>query len=493
MLHQFLAQILAFRNPQNQCHVGVNGLALDFVGHSHHGGLRHRRMSHQGRLHFRRAQPVAGNVDHVVHPAGEPVVAVLVAAGAVSGEIVAGILGEVGVEKPLRVALDAAHQPWPGKLDAQVALGRALQPVAGVVHDQRADSRKGPRGRARFEGGASGQGGDEDAAGFRLPPGIHDRQLALPHDPVIPEPRFRVDGLPHRSQQAQGGAFPLLDGGVALPHQGAERRGGGVEDFHLVLVHHVPEPPGVGIVGHALEHQAGGAVGEGAVDDVAVSGDPADVGGAPENVALAIVEHQLVGEGGVHQVPAGGMQHALGLSGGAGGVKDEERVFGVHGLRRTGIGNVRGRHLVVPPPVTPLFPVNGTPGVADDDTGFHRRGFGQGDVGIGLQRYRAGRPQPLVRCDDVIRLAIQDAVAERVGAETAEHHRMHRADPGAGQHGDGKFQDHGQIDGDPVALFDPHFFQHVGEAAYLPVQFAIGQGLADFGVVGLPDQGDGIP
>src|SRR3546814_11598567 len=61
------------------------------------------------------------------------------------------------------------------------------------------------------------------------------------------------------------------------------------------------------------------------LDDVAVAGHPAHVGGAPEDVVFLEVEHRLVGVGAEHQVAARGVQHALGLAGGPGGVEDEQR------------------------------------------------------------------------------------------------------------------------------------------------------------------------
>ena len=67
-------------------------------------------------------------------------------------------------------------------------------------------------------------------------------------------------------------------------------------------------------------------------------------------------------------------------------------------------------------------------------------------------------------------VAILDAAGQAVGREAAEHHRMHRADAGAGQHGIGRFRDHRQIDGDAVALLDAVRLQHIGEAADLRVQ-----------------------
>ncbi len=119
---------------------------------------------------------------------------------------------------------------------------------------------------------------------------------------------------------------------LAGAHQGADGGGGGVEDVDLVLVDHLPEARHVRVVRDALEHQGGGAVGQGAVDDVGVARDPADVGGAPVDLAFLVVEGVLVGHGGEDQIAAGGVQGALGLAGGAGGVEDEERVLGVHRL-----------------------------------------------------------------------------------------------------------------------------------------------------------------
>ncbi|MNI95302.1 hypothetical protein D3C73_1535520 [compost metagenome] len=61
-----------------------------------------------------------------------------------------------------------------------------------------------------------------------------------------------------------------------------------------------------------------------------MAGDPADVGGAPVHVRFGMeVEHGFVGVGALGEVAAGGVQDALGLAGGAGGVEDEQRVLGV--------------------------------------------------------------------------------------------------------------------------------------------------------------------
>ena len=70
---------------------GVDRLALDLVRKADHRGLGDHGMGDQRAFDLGGADAVAGNVDHVVDAAGDPVIAVLVAAAAVAGEIEAGI------------------------------------------------------------------------------------------------------------------------------------------------------------------------------------------------------------------------------------------------------------------------------------------------------------------------------------------------------------------------------------------------------------------
>ncbi len=186
-------------------------------------------------------------------------------------------------------------------------------PSASTISGIDAEERLG-RG-AGLELGGAGQRRDQDAAGLGLPPGVDDRAAAIADHAVVPLPRFRIDRLADGAQQPQRLAARLLHRRVARLHQRADRRRRGVEDVDLVLVDHLPEA-GVGrVVGHALEHQRRGAVGERAVDDIGVAGHPAHVGRAPIDIAVVIVEHVLMRDRGEDVIAAGGVQHALGLSG----------------------------------------------------------------------------------------------------------------------------------------------------------------------------------
>ena len=89
---QLLAQLLGRLLAGLQRDVGVDALALDVVREADDRRLGDLRVGDQGALDLGRAQAVAGDVEHVVDAAGDPVVAVLVAAAAVAGEVEARVL-----------------------------------------------------------------------------------------------------------------------------------------------------------------------------------------------------------------------------------------------------------------------------------------------------------------------------------------------------------------------------------------------------------------
>src|SRR5690606_39210999 len=172
---------------------------------------------------------------------------------------------------------------------------------------------------------------DQDAAVLGLPPGVHDgAPVAADHAPV-PHPRLGVDRLAHRADQAQGREVVTRRVLGAQLDERAYRRGSRVEYRDVVPGDHLPQPVGRRVDGVALVDDLGGAEGHGPVDDVAVPGDPADVGGAPVDVVLLEVEDVLGRQRHVDLVPAGRVQDALGTAGGARRVEDVGRVLGVDG------------------------------------------------------------------------------------------------------------------------------------------------------------------
>src|SRR3989344_495231 len=292
---QFLLQRIVDFHAVHRCDEGIDALAFEVMRVTDHGSFGDGVMQHQGAFPFGGADAVAGDVDHVIHPTGDPVVTVLVAARAVAAEVVTGVGLEVGVDHPLMVAVNAANLAWPAVLDRQYAAARAVDLLALFIQQHRLHAKERPGRRAGFEVGGAGQWSDQDGAGFGLPPGVDDWAAAFADHVVIPLPGFRVDRLPAAADQAQAGAVGAFDRAPAFTHQRTQGGGRGIEDVHLVFVDHLPEARGARVVGHAFEDQAGSAVGQRAVDDIAVPGDPADVGGAPVDVAFVVAEHVLVG------------------------------------------------------------------------------------------------------------------------------------------------------------------------------------------------------
>ena len=303
-------------------HEGHDPLALELIGHPHHGGLGHGRMAHQGAFDLHRAQPVAAHVDHVVHTAHHPEVAVSVAAGAIAGEVEPAAIGgadllPVALLEALGIAVHCAEHPRPGPPDRQVAalVSRLRHPI--VIDDIGADARQRQGGRTGLGGGGARQGADHHAAGFGLPPGVDHRAAIAADHIAIPHPGFGIDRLAHGAQDAQRAHVVLVRHLAAALHEGADRCGRGVEDRAAVLLDHLPEGAGLGGPGRPLIHHRGGAIGERAIHDVAVAGDPAHIGGAPVDVVIADVEDPLEGEMGPEVVAGGAVHHPLGLAGGA--------------------------------------------------------------------------------------------------------------------------------------------------------------------------------
>gem|GEM_PF-4022129 len=260
---------------------------------------------------------------------------------------------------------------------------------------------------------------------------------------------------------------------LAPLHEAADGGGGGVEDGHPVLVHDLPEAVGLGPVGGPLVHHRGGPVEEGPVDHIGVPRDPAHVGGAPVNVLVLEVKDQLGGVVDVGHVAARGVEHPLGLPGGAGGVEDEEGLLRLHGFGIAPVGG--GLHELVPPVVPARGPGHLLPGAAHHHHVLHAWGVLQGLVGVLLQGHHLAAAVAPIGGNQHLGLGVLDAVGQGPAGEAPEDHGVHRPDAGAGEHGDGRLGDHGEVDGDPVALPHPQALKDVGELLHLTPEVMVGE------------------
>ena len=111
-----------------------------------------------------------------------------------------------------------------------------------------------------------------------------------------PLPGRRIDRLAGGGEHTQFVTATALAAVIAAGHQGSDRGGGGIENFHIVAVDDIAHPLIVRVVGHPFKHDAGGTVGQRTVDQIGVPGDPAHIGRAPVHLAGLVIECQLMSQ-----------------------------------------------------------------------------------------------------------------------------------------------------------------------------------------------------
>jgi len=112
-LHQLLLQVVAALFVRVQGDEGVDGGALDLVREADDRRFGDLGMRDERAFDLGCADAVAGDVDHVVDAAGDPVVSVLVAPAAIAGKIEAGISLEIGFEEAAMIVPHGAHLAGP--------------------------------------------------------------------------------------------------------------------------------------------------------------------------------------------------------------------------------------------------------------------------------------------------------------------------------------------------------------------------------------------
>src|SRR5271166_3642681 len=340
VLYSF-AQLLAWLVPWFQRHVEIGGPAFDFVFRRYHcrfGDLLHEQA---GRLDLLGPEPVPGDVDDVVDPAQDAIVAVSRLQGTVIGEIgpvppvlavrVLAIPPVVCLDEAIRVLPDRLEYSGPRVLDADVPRApRAWRNlVALLVVDDWMDAGHARTRAARFHRVKRRHRAAEEPTVFGLPPGVDNGGLTLADNVVIPPPDCRLDRLAHRRHMLEAIVVfcRLIGSGTS---QGPDCRGRGVEDVDVEFLGDAPRTASIGMGGNPFVDHRGGGEGQRPVDNVRMTRDPADIGHAPVDVLGMNVLNVFRRPGDVSEIPAGAVLTALRLPGGAARVHQEQGGFGRH-------------------------------------------------------------------------------------------------------------------------------------------------------------------
>ena len=218
-------------------------LALELVRAADDRRFGDRRMVDERALDLHRADAVAGDVQHVVDAAEEPEVAVVVALGAVAGEVDAvRPLAEVLLHVALAVAVDAAQHGRPRLASAPAGRRRPRPPrrsalrISAVMPGNGCVAEPGlvvvSPGSGEIMMGPVSVCHHVSTIGQRSPPmysWYHIHASGLIGSPTEPSRRRlrEIVRLPASS--------------VAPAHEGADRGRRGVEDRHAVALDDLPE------------------------------------------------------------------------------------------------------------------------------------------------------------------------------------------------------------------------------------------------------------
>ncbi len=261
---------------------------------------------------------------------------------------------------------------------------------------------------------------------------------------------------------------------VSPAHEGADCRGGGVEDGDAMPLDDLPETIRFRPVRRPFVHQRCGPVQQRTVDHVGMPGHPADISGAPVDVLIFHVEHGLRGVPGPHHVAGQRVEYSFGFAGGAGSIKDVQGVFALQLCGRVAGGCPF--HQIVPPVVAVPLHLYVVSGAAQHDHMFERRNLFCRLVRRLLQLHHRSAPVGAVLRYQELCAGVVHPLPQRVCTEPAEDDIVYGADPRAGQHRHRRLRHHSHVDADGVALFDPERFQNVGECAHLAVKLLVGKG-----------------
>ena len=294
---------------------------------------------------------------------------------------------------------------------------------------------------------------DQDPAVLGLPPRVDDRAALAADVLPVPDPGLRVDRLadgPEQLQRRQVVPLRVLGPGLDERADQGRRR---VVLVDPVALDDLPVAVDRRVRRVALVEDAGRAVVERAVDDVAVAGDPADVGGAPPHVVVVHVEDPLVRARHVREVAAGGVLHRLRLRGRARGVQQEQDV-----LRGAGLGLALGRLVgdqLVPPVIAARLERDIVARSGAGPRPARRSGRARSSASaVRLSGILPPLRQPSSWVISTEAPGARQSLSERLRGEAAEDDDVRGADSGAGEHRDRQLRDHAHVDPDPVALLD---------------------------------------
>ena len=157
------------------------------------------------------------------------------------------------------VAPHGAHLPRPGRGRCRGCRSPRRRALCAASTSSGSMPGSGLVADPGFIAVAPGNGRDQRGAGFGLPPGVDDRAAPVADHAPIPFPRVGLIGSPTVPSSRSDLRLWRVTGSSPSRIERADRGRRGVEDGHAQAVDRLPEAAEVGVIGNAVEHDAGRA------------------------------------------------------------------------------------------------------------------------------------------------------------------------------------------------------------------------------------------
>src|SRR5271163_307819 len=262
-----------------------------------------------------------------------------------------------------------------------------------------------------------------------------------------PAPSFWIQRLSGARDHAQTAKAVRRRITLAEAHEHSQRSWRSEHLSHSVAFHNFPGNSRVRIINRTFAEQRGRARTQRRVHNVRMADDPADIGSAPEDVAITyiVVIHQMVSRS--YHVTAVNVHHAFGLAGRTRGVKQKEWIFGIHLFRRTMRGKPQ-QFIEIDLARTNEF---GRASRKDDNL-FDALQLLYRLIDDRFEGDRLAASEADIRHNHDLSLSIDNAIAQRCVTKSGVHHGMNRTDASACQHCDGAFDGQRHINNYAVAF-----------------------------------------
>ena len=297
---------------------------------------------------------------------------------------------------------------------------------------------------------------------------------------MVPHPCFRVNRLANGTKYPQRRKIMFFHRICTSTHKRTDNGGRSIENIDLELFNDVPEAIWSWIGRNTLKHHGCAAHGQRSIEDIAMTGNPADISCTPVHIIILQIKYVLHGMAGIGEIPSGSVDNTFWRAGTAACIQNKQRILRIHTHRIALVGNIIGSHDFMPPVIATVLHIHIIAAALDNNTVFDGIFTSNCLIGIWFERYCFSSAKNCISSNKNFRLTIMNTTLETGSTEARKNNAVDSTETCTGQKGNGQFRNHRQIYSNTVTFTYAHLLKDIGETAYLGVQHLIGINLDIF-------------